>query len=155
MSAKWPLYRRIISWGARMLARPLTSASDPMTGFFGIRKDFYLKSQPINPSGFKIALELMLKTPRESNQVLAEVPYSFATRTVGQSKLTGKVMFRYVGQLAKLYRWKLGWFGMMVLGAFVGVMSVAIGHVGKIVLFDLNDRRKLRLSARRKAKWQV
>jgi dolichol-phosphate mannosyltransferase len=39
MDKNWPLYRRIISWGARSLARPLTSASDPMTGFFGIRKE--------------------------------------------------------------------------------------------------------------------
>ena len=35
----WPLYRRIISWGARMLSRPLTSAQDPMGGFFALRKD--------------------------------------------------------------------------------------------------------------------
>ena len=35
----WPLYRRVISSGARMLALPLTSASDPMSGFFGIRKE--------------------------------------------------------------------------------------------------------------------
>ena len=34
----WPLYRRIISGGARMLALPLTTASDPMTGFFGLSK---------------------------------------------------------------------------------------------------------------------
>lgn len=40
MSRDWPLYRRIISWGARSLARPLTSASDPMSGFFGIKKDY-------------------------------------------------------------------------------------------------------------------
>ena len=39
MSKGWPLYRRIISWGARSLARPLTSASDPMTGFFAIMKE--------------------------------------------------------------------------------------------------------------------
>jgi hypothetical protein len=39
MSQGWPLYRRIISWGARILARPLTSASDPMTGFFAITKE--------------------------------------------------------------------------------------------------------------------
>jgi hypothetical protein len=56
MDKNWPLYRRIISWGARSLARPLTSASDPMTGFFGIRKDlvrvplniFYYRPQWLN-----------------------------------------------------------------------------------------------------------
>lgn len=32
----WPLYRRVISSGARLLARPLTPLSDPMTGFFAM-----------------------------------------------------------------------------------------------------------------------
>lgn len=40
----WPLYRKVISWGARMLARPLTSASDPMTGFFGLTKELVGRS---------------------------------------------------------------------------------------------------------------
>jgi dolichol-phosphate mannosyltransferase len=39
MDKDWPLYRRIISSGARVLALPLTTASDPMSGFFGIRKE--------------------------------------------------------------------------------------------------------------------
>lgn len=39
MSKDWPIYRRVISWGARMLAVPLTSVSDPMTGVFAIRKE--------------------------------------------------------------------------------------------------------------------
>ena len=34
----WPLYRRIISWGAALLARPFTSISDPMSGFFALKK---------------------------------------------------------------------------------------------------------------------
>ena len=39
MDKDWPVHRRIISAGARILALPLTSASDPMSGFFGIRKE--------------------------------------------------------------------------------------------------------------------
>lgn len=35
----WPMYRRVISWGARLLSRPLTSAEDPMGGFFALRRD--------------------------------------------------------------------------------------------------------------------
>ena len=42
----WPLYRRVISGGARLLALPLTTASDPMTGFFGIRKEAVRPSPP-------------------------------------------------------------------------------------------------------------
>lgn len=36
------MHRRVISTGARMLARPLTTVSDPMSGFFGISKKYVL-----------------------------------------------------------------------------------------------------------------
>lgn len=39
MDDSWPLYRRVISNGARYMALPLTGVSDPMSGFFGIRKE--------------------------------------------------------------------------------------------------------------------
>ncbi|GAA5973843.1 hypothetical protein JCM11641_003188 [Rhodosporidiobolus odoratus] len=121
MSEGWPLHRRIISWGARVLARPLTSASDPMTGFFGITKDQLRKSTPINSSGFKIALELLLKSPSPAN--LPEIPYSFGLRTIGSSKLSSKVMLKYVGQLLSLYVWAFGiWFHVFVaLGVTLAV----------------------------------
>lgn len=51
MSKDWPVHRRIISWGARILARPLTSVSDPMTGCFAIRKEtvsHQLHSRPLS-----------------------------------------------------------------------------------------------------------
>lgn len=38
VSKDWPFYRRVISAGAHSLARPLTSVSDPMTGFFALRR---------------------------------------------------------------------------------------------------------------------
>ena len=56
----WPLYRRIISNGARMLALPLTSASDPMSGFFGIRKE------TVRPAP-SIAIFARLTSPRASS----------------------------------------------------------------------------------------
>eukprot|EP00126_Sphaerothecum_destruens_P002584 Sdes_comp16010_c0_seq1m5193 len=34
----WPIIRRVISWGATFLARPLVSVTDPMSGFFSVRK---------------------------------------------------------------------------------------------------------------------
>ncbi|SGY13530.1 BQ5605_C010g05885 [Microbotryum silenes-dioicae] len=130
MSKGWPLYRRVISWGARTLARPLTSASDPMTGFFAIRRDHFLKSRPINSSGFKIALELMLKTPPSR---IAESPYSFGLRQTGTSKLSSKVMVRYVGQLLTLYAWKIGilFHVLVALGVGLGVLGLekAVGIV--------------------------
>ncbi|GAA6032366.1 hypothetical protein JCM8097_008139 [Rhodosporidiobolus ruineniae] len=124
MSEGWPLHRRIISWGARVLARPLTGASDPMTGFFAITKEQFHASQPINPSGFKIALELLLKSPPPST--LPEVPYSFGIRTVGSSKLSSKVMLKYVGQLLSLYVWAYGlWFHLAVAAGVTVALRVA------------------------------
>ena len=43
VSDDWPLHRRIISWGATSLAKPLTSASDPMSGFFAIHRDTFAR----------------------------------------------------------------------------------------------------------------
>lgn len=128
MDKSWPMYRKIISWGARMLARPLTSASDPMTGFFGVTRDIvrifsskhleivcltcclftlqFTSCSPLNPTGFKIALELLLKSHPQPNTRIAEVPYNFSKRQVGSSKLSSKVMLKYVVQLLSLYRWR-------------------------------------------------
>lgn len=102
----WPMHRRLISWGARLLARPLTSLSDPMSGFFGLRDDV-LKAHAaeVNPIGYKIALELFVKC---HVQRFEEVGFNFATRTYGESKLTGKVIVNYLQHLHALYVYKLG-----------------------------------------------
>ncbi|KAJ7885796.1 nucleotide-diphospho-sugar transferase [Mycena leptocephala] len=98
MDANWPMYRRVISWGARVLARPLTTASDPMTGFFAVRRDAFLTAHPLSPLGFKIALELLLSIPNASR------PPEAAT------------IARYVLQLLHLYRRALGVFWHLLVG---------------------------------------
>ncbi|KAI0916280.1 dolichol-P-mannose synthesis [Taiwanofungus camphoratus] len=112
----WPLYRRVISGGARMLALPLTSASDPMSGFFGIRKESFLKARNLDTQGFKIALELLVKAQIQDTAI-AEVPFAFGLRAAGESKLTGKVMLRYLAQLAELYWYKFS--GVVVFVALL------------------------------------
>ncbi|GAA5856859.1 hypothetical protein JCM9279_007016, partial [Rhodotorula babjevae] len=129
MSKGWPLHRRIISWGARVLARPLTSASDPMTGFFAITKEQFHRSQPLNPSGFKLALELLLKSPLPPHATLPEVPYSFGLRTSGSSKLSSKVMLKYVGQLVTLYVWAWGAYFHLAVALGVTVVVAVGGRV--------------------------
>eukprot|EP00457_Paulinella_chromatophora_P012804 gb/GEZN01013045.1/.p1 GENE.gb/GEZN01013045.1/~~gb/GEZN01013045.1/.p1 ORF type:complete len:272 (-),score=47.67 gb/GEZN01013045.1/:93-908(-) len=101
----WPLHRRVISMGARALALPLTSLTDPMSGFFGIRKSTFerAKGNKLNPMGYKIAMELYVKSGVKSS---AEVPFSFGVRTAGESKLTGKVIVHYLLHLRTLYQYK-------------------------------------------------
>lgn len=106
----WPLYRRVISNGARMLARPLTTASDPMSGFFGLQKKYLMQAdkKSIDTAGFKIALELLAKLPLPPNKSIGEIPFSFGVRTEGESKLSGKVAVQYLMQLKELYIFKFG-----------------------------------------------
>lgn len=123
MDKDWPLHRQIISAGARWLARPLTSASDPMSGFFGITKSTFTQIDPyINPHGFKIALDLLVKSNLPNN-ALAQIPFSFGLRQQGESKLDTKVMLKYLQQLAQLYTYKFG--SIPLLALFVLLLFLA------------------------------
>ncbi|CAB4253909.1 similar to Saccharomyces cerevisiae YPR183W DPM1 Dolichol phosphate mannose (Dol-P- Man) synthase of the ER membrane, catalyzes the formation of Dol-P-Man from Dol-P and GDP-Man [Maudiozyma barnettii] len=106
----WPLYRRVISSTARMMARPLTTASDPMSGFFGLQKKYLIEAKDgdIDSKGFKIALELLAKLPLPADKPIGEIPFSFGVRTEGESKLSGKVIIQYLEQLKELYVFKFG-----------------------------------------------
>lgn len=120
----WPLHRRIISWGARILARPLTALSDPMSGFFGLRRSTYESGvAAVSPIGYKIALELFVKC---NVTRFEEVPFNFATRTHGESKLTGKVMLYYLKHLYALYYYCMGlWLYVVIAVVLLGAMEFA------------------------------
>lgn len=123
----WPVHRRVISWGARLLARPLTPLSDPMSGFFGLRRDVFTRGEKdVSAIGYKIALELFVKCRVKTYE---EVGFSFAARTVGESKLTGKVIVHYLKHLKTLYRfayglWILIFLVALVLGALLGAKQL-------------------------------
>ncbi|ODV93413.1 hypothetical protein PACTADRAFT_52006 [Pachysolen tannophilus NRRL Y-2460] len=114
----WPLYRRVISSGARLLALPLTPASDPMSGFFGLQSKYLFNGEGdqrhiiegINDKGFKIALELLTKIPLPNGGKgsIVDVPFTFGVRVEGESKLSSKVMIQYLQQLKDLYIYKFG-----------------------------------------------
>eukprot|EP01134_Creolimax_fragrantissima_P006845 CFRG6845T1 len=96
----WPLLRRITSFGATLLAAPLVRVRDPMSGFFAMKKDVINIGYKLNPKGFKIALEIMVKS---NPQKIVEVPFVFVDRAKGNSKLSTKTKIIYVQQLLALY----------------------------------------------------
>lgn len=99
----WPWHRRLNSWGARLLARPLTPVRDVMSGFFGVRRrDLHLEG--LRPIGYKIALELIVRHRWEH---VVEVPITFSDRAAGESKLNVGEQWRYLRHLARLYRFRL------------------------------------------------
>jgi len=100
----WNLFRMLNSRIAGALALPLTRVKDPMSGFFALRRETFEATAPLNPIGYKIALELIVKT--RSKRVV-EVPIQFGQRLAGESKLSLKEQTRYVRHVFRLYGFKL------------------------------------------------
>ena len=96
----WPIGRLVMSKAACLMARGLTPVRDATSGFFLIRKDL-AGGVRISAGGFKICLELLVRGRPRS---VAEVPYVFAGRTAGESKMNLKEALGYVAQLRDLHR---------------------------------------------------
>jgi dolichol-phosphate mannosyltransferase len=95
----WPAGRLMMSRLACVLAWPLTPVRDATSGFFLIRREV-VSGVRIAAGGFKICLELLLRSPVRS---VAEVPYVFVDRTTGQSKMNHREALGYLTQLRQLY----------------------------------------------------
>ncbi len=96
---KWPLSRRLVSRGATILSRPLTGVKDPMSGFFFIRRDLADLSG-ISEKGWKVCLEILVRTTPER---VLEIPYVFANRASGSSKMGIGTIGAFLANLADLY----------------------------------------------------
>jgi len=103
--AGWTFSRKLISQVATMLAMPVTTCRDPMSGFFCLSKTTLAQAKNVNDVGFKIGLELQV---RSNAKTIAEVPITFQDREEGESKLTMKQNIEYVSQLLALYWYKYG-----------------------------------------------
>jgi len=104
----WGLWRFLNSRLATVLTLPLVNCSDPMSGFFAIRRQLLPDPGPepgaLRPVGYKIALELMVRLqPR-----LKEVPYEFQDRDRGDSKMGWRQRFDYLRHLHRLYLHRFG-----------------------------------------------
>lgn len=145
--AEWHWFRRFISGAATRLSQALLPlpVSDPMSGFFALRRELYLAhGASVNPRGFKILLEFLW---RARGCRVAEVGYVFQSRIHGQSKLSSSVMFDLVEALVEL-RW-----GHIVSPRFlkygmVGATGVAVSQGGLYLgkhLFGFDNSQALAL----------
>jgi dolichol-phosphate mannosyltransferase len=101
-----------------------TKVSDPMSGFFMIRRDAIDKIAPkLSTGGFKLLLDILASAP--AGLKIAEVPYTFRPRQLGRSKLDGIVVADFIGLvLAKLTgNWVSPRF---FLFAFVGATGLGV-----------------------------
>jgi len=119
----WGFFRWLNSRIATLLARPLTKVGDPMSGYFVLRRSDFLKARDLNPIGYKIALELIVKCGFEN---VGEVPIRFSDRVHGESKLNLREQVRYLVHLRRLYLHRFA--NVMYLAQFlaVGLSGVAV-----------------------------
>jgi dolichol-phosphate mannosyltransferase len=94
----WPLYRQIVSRVAVKMGSLICPVKDVTSGYLIMRKSV-IDGVKLNPIGFKIGLELLV---RGRYSTFTELPYTFQDRALGSSKLGLKVMLQYIIQLKQL-----------------------------------------------------
>ena len=93
----WSARRASLSAVATRLCTALLGArvSDPMSGFFALRRGVFLECvYGLSQQGFKILLDIVAASPRELK--IAEVPYTFRSREQGESKLDTLVVVEFL-----------------------------------------------------------
>jgi len=102
----WPLSRLWLSRAAAMLARLLLAvpAKDPLSGFLVFRKKTFFSGAPLEPIGWKLGLEFIIKCRCKN---ITEIPIHFAERVAGTSKVNLAVGINYIKHLQRLIWFKL------------------------------------------------
>ncbi|HZT54003.1 MAG TPA: glycosyltransferase [Gaiellaceae bacterium] len=120
---------RVSTGAAKLLfRRSLRDVSDPMSGFFLVRRAA-VPFDRLRPRGFKILLEILV---RGQHLRVAEVPFRFGTRHAGESKASLVEAGHYLWQLALL---RLG--GNLGRFLLVGLTGLAVNSAAFLVLYDL------------------
>ena len=128
----WNFKRKLMSKTATLLARVFTSVKDPMTGFFMIKKEC-IKGKKLNPKGFKILLELIIKADYKK---IKEVPITFINRTKGKSKAGANEIIYYLKNLIGYLPYKKNIIIEFFRFAFIGFIGTIINL---LVLYFLTE----------------
>jgi dolichol-phosphate mannosyltransferase len=118
------LARRLVSNSSNILTRAmfpikLRNCTDPMTGFFAVKRDA-IDLRTLRPRGFKILLEILARTPL----TVAEIPFAFGDRKAGESKASLAQGLRFLTQLGALRFGRLS--GFAAIGALGAVANLLI-----------------------------
>ena len=117
---------RAATWAARRVLR--TEISDPVSGFFMIRRELVERVAPrLSAQGFKILFDIV--SSQASPPRIVELPYAFAERVSGVSKLDSRVVVDYAGLLIAK---SLG--GVVSVRAVIFVLGSAIGVAAQMAV---------------------
>jgi len=134
----WPFIRRFISRFSGHLALGLAKLSDPTSGFMAIRKSVLI-NVPLDPVGWKIVLEVIVKTGAK----VQDIPIIFADRQNGESKLDTLVQLEYLKHLWKLYSFKYPSIIQFLKFCIVGFLGLIVDTsilVGLVEAIGLDPR---------------
>ena len=135
VDSNWDWWRLLNSRLATALAAPLTSSSDPMSGFFAVRRSALPAWSSLQPIGYKIGLELMVRGHLRTR----EVPIAFSDREAGHSKVNNRVRVGFLRHLYRLYRFRLG--------SLSGVLGLATAIAPRLAEFVVDVAGFLALQA--------
>ena len=116
------------AWGSRLatsLANRVTGtlASDPMSGFFMLRRELADRvAGQVAQQGFKILFDILSRI--DARTVVREVPFTFRERHSGDSKLDAQVTVQFLGLLVS-----------RISGGLVPVQFLLFGLVGVTGIF--------------------
>lgn len=104
--SKWSKKRLLISEAATFIAKWLFNikVTDPLSGFFAIRKSKIESETNWYAVGYKVLLEILVRFPELK---VAEVSIEFTDRLHGKSKLNIKEIINYIVLLCKLLKLKI------------------------------------------------
>jgi dolichol-phosphate mannosyltransferase len=127
----WPLFRRLNSRFASLLAIGLTTARDPLSGFFAIKRSTLSQAVNLKPIGYKIGLELIVRCDCRR---IVEQPIAFHRRVHGRSKLSIKQQWQYLHQIARLYSAKYPGPSQFIRFGLVGLSGMVIDLISFTLL---------------------
>ena len=136
----WVRGRRILSKTATWLASslPPVHSTDPMSGFFALRRATYNRIAPqLRPTGFKILLEVLSCMPEKST--ITEVPLQFQFRIHGESKLNFRVQWEFLWQVCRIALKRL----FQILSRWQRILFIIIAVIIAVVLLPRAWRLRL------------
>ena len=143
---KWPLKRRILSYGATFLGRMIfPDITDPVSDFFAVRKTVVMNA-PLKPRGYKILLEVLGKGVWLKDK---EIPFEFSARQIGNSKLQPDTIIQYIRQVFDICAYSLfhhesaawnEWERIFRFG-FVGVSGIIVnlGILSLLLMINVSE----------------
>ncbi len=106
----WPIRRLMLSWGANKYAQIITGMpiKDATAGFKGFRREVLenIELGKVKAEGYSFQIEMNFRAWVAGFNI-KEVSIIFVDRTIGQSKMSKKIVFEAIFMVWKLRLWKM------------------------------------------------